>query len=335
MIIAVRNEAAAIEPCLAALAGQTYPIERMEVILSDGQSEDDTVERAASFAARSPLGVAIISNSERITPAGFNRGIEAARGDVLIILGARARIERHFVAASVRALEHSHADAVGGVVTTVAGGPGRIAGAIALAQRSPFGVGDAGYRYADSEREVDTVNYGAYRRSVFERIGCFDESMQWVEDDEFNYRLRAAGGRILLDPSIRVTYAARPTLGAVWQQRFLWGMNKLRVAERHPGQMRARHAVPALFVAGLAGTLLLGLRRGRWRWPLWALAGSYGVAALAATLRVGARHRWPRETPALPAAFLTMHLAYGSGTLLGLAATARRRVSALARASNR
>ena len=112
-------------------------------------------------------------------------------------------------------------------------------------------------------------------------------------------------------------------------------MNKLRVAERHPAQMQARHAVPALFVAGLAGTLLLGLMGGRWRRPLWALAGSYGVASLAATLRLGARHGWPRETPALPAAFLTMHLAYGCGTLLGLAGTARRRVSALSGTSNR
>jgi GT2 family glycosyltransferase len=336
VIIAVRNEAAAIEPCLAALAGQTYPAEQLEVIVVDGRSEDDTVKKATVFATQSTLPVRIISNPDRITPVGFNRGIEVARGDVLIILGARVLIEQDFVEASVRALERSGADAVGGVVTTVAGAPGRMAGAIALAQRSPFGVGDAGYRYAETEREVDTVNYGAYRREVFERIGFFDESMQWVEDDEFNYRLREAGGRILLDPSIRVTYAARPTLRALWQQRFLWGVNKLRVAERHPDQMRARHAVPALFVSALAGGVLLWWRGGRWRWPLWALAGSYGAAALAATLRLGARHGWPRETPLLPVAFLTMHLAYGSGTLLGLIRKARRRLrSKSATASHR
>jgi GT2 family glycosyltransferase len=324
VILAVRNEAVAIESCLAALAEQTYPAERLEVILVDGRSEDDTIKRAAGFAARAPLRFEIISNERRITPAGFNRGIEVARGDVLIILGARARIERGFVEASVRALERSGADAVGGVVTTVAGGPGPMAAAIALAQRSPFGVGDAGYRYAGTEREVDTVNYGAYRREVFERIGFFDDSMQWVEDDEFNYRLRAAGGRILLDPSIRVRYAARPTLRGIWQQRYLWGLNKLRVAERHPAQMRARHAVPALFVAGLSGALLLGLKGARWRGPLWALAGSYGCATLISTLRLGTRHGWTREIPLLPAAFLTMHLAYGCGTLAGLAIRARR-----------
>ncbi|MGD9891847.1 MAG: glycosyltransferase family 2 protein [Dehalococcoidia bacterium] len=327
MILAVRDEAPAIEACLAALAAQTYPAARIEVILVDGQSDDDTVKRAAGFAARAPLRFDVISNERRNAPAGFNRGIEVARGDVLIVLGARARVEPDFVEASVRALERTRADAVGGVVTTVAGGPGRLAGAIALAQRSPFGVGDAGYRYADSARAVDTVNYGAYRREVFERIGFFDESMQWVEDDEFNYRLRAAGGRILLDPSIKVTYAARPTLRGLWQQRYRWGLNKLRVAERHPAQMQVRHAVPALFVAGLSGAIVIGLRGGRWCWPIGTLAGSYGIAALAATLRLGARHGWPRATPLLPAAFLAMHLAYGSGTLVGLAGMVQRQLA--------
>ncbi len=326
VVVAVRNEASAIEACLAALAEQTYPCDLLEVLLVDGQSDDDTATRAAAFAARSGLRLQSLSNPRRSAPAGFNRGIEAARGDVLIILGARARIDRDFVKASVRALERTGADAVGGTVTTVAGASGRLAGAIALAQRSPFGVGDAGYRYAEREGEVDTVNYGAYRREVFERIGFFDEAMQWVEDDEFNYRLRAAGGRLWLDPSIRVEYAARPTLRSLWRQRYLWGANKLRVAERHPAQMRPRHAVPALFVAGMAGGMLLWLRGGRWRWPLWALSGSYGIAAIAATLRLGARHKWPGETPMLPAAFLTMHLAYGSGTLAGVAGMAWRRL---------
>lgn len=319
VLIAVRNEAGAIERCLDALAGQTYPVGLFEVIVIDGESEDGTADQANRYAMRGELNLTVLSNRRRSTPAGFNRGIEAARGDVIVILGARARIGATFIEAAVRALERTGADAVGGVVTTVAGGCGPIAEAIGLAQRSPFGVGDAGYRYVETEREVDTVNYGAYRREVFERVGFFDESMQWVEDDEFNYRLRAAGGRLRLDPTIRVEYAARPTLGGLWRQRFVWGWNKPRVAERHPGQMRARHAIPAAFVVAVAGGALLGLRGGVWAWPIRALTGAYGFAAVVATLRLGARHRWPRATPFVPAAFLTMHLAYGCGTLGGLA----------------
>src|SRR3712207_7741469 len=55
-----------------------------------------------------------------------------------------------------------------------------------------------------SEGAVDTVNYGAYRREVFERIGLFDESLHNGEDCELNYRLRATGGRLVLVPSIQI-----------------------------------------------------------------------------------------------------------------------------------
>ena len=323
MIIAVRDEAEWIEGCLDALAEQTYAREQMEVILVDGRSVDGTVERARSWAAGREATLRILDNPARLTPAGFNRGLAAASGEVIVILGARARPAPGFLEASVAALLRTGADAVGGVVTTEPSTDGLLARAIALAQRSPFGVGDAGYRYAERARETDTVNYGAYRRDVFRRIGGFDEALQWVEDDEFNYRLREAGGRLVLDPAIRVRYLARPTLAALWRQRFHWGYNKPRVAARHPGQMRVRHAVPAAFVLALASGLLLSALGGRARWPFLALLAAYVTASLAASVRLALRAGRVREAPFLPAAFATMHVAYGIGTLTGLGALLR------------
>ena len=49
------------------------------------------------------------------------------------------------------------------------------------------------------------------------------------QDDEFNYRLRAAGGRIWLDPRIRSTYYARSTFRSLWRQYFQYGYWKVRV----------------------------------------------------------------------------------------------------------
>jgi GT2 family glycosyltransferase len=198
----------------------------LEVFVIDGASVDGTAARATAWAERNGRPVVVLDNDMRITPAAFNRGIRTANGDVIVILGAHARPDPRFVERSVAALARTGADAVGGVVRAVAEGGGAVAQAIGLAQRSPFGVGDARYRYATAECEVDTVNYGAYRRDVFARVGLFDEALQWVEDDELNYRLRAAGGRLVLDPAIRVDYLARPTLGGLWRQRYRWGRNK-------------------------------------------------------------------------------------------------------------
>src|SRR5262249_9729440 len=195
VVLAMRDEAPYLRRCLDSLACQTYPHDRIEVLAVDGGSRDGSAAIARAFAGVSPL-VRVLDNPRRVTPAGFNTGIRAARGEVIVILGARAAVAPDFIAESVAALERTRADAAGGVVhSSAADGAGAIARAIALALRSPFGVGDARYRYTTREGETDTVNYGAYRRDVFTRVGLFNESLSWVEDDEFNYRVRAAGGR--------------------------------------------------------------------------------------------------------------------------------------------
>ena len=328
VVLAVRDEAPYLPRCLGALVTQTYPHDRLEVIVADGGSRDGSCAIAGWFAGGAPA-VRVLDNPARVAPAGFNLGVRTARGDVVIILGARAEVAPDFVAESVAALERTGADAVGGVVESRAwaGADSPTARTIALALRSPFGVGDARYRYTAREQETDTVNYGAYRRAVFDRIGLFDESLTWVEDDELNYRLRAAGGRLVVSPRIRVRYYARPTLSAFWLQHFRWGLNKPKVARRHPAQMRPRHAVPALFVATVvlsaAGAPFLRLARR----TLAATLGAYALAAGAATILAEASHdRTDIATlMRLPLAFATMHVAYGSGMLLGLAGWLRRR----------
>lgn len=325
VVLAVRNEAAQLPRCLGALARQTYPAERFEVLVVDGCSEDGSATVARGFAGRG-FELRVLDNPARVTPAAFNIGIGAARGDVIVILGARAEVAPDFLAESVAALARTGADAVGGVVQSPVDGAdaGAAARAIALALRSPFGVGDARYRYTRMERETDTVNYGAYRRAAFERAGPFDETMQWVEDDELNYRLRAAGGRIVVSPRIRVTYHARASLSALWWQQFRWGRHKPKVARRHPAQMRPRHAVPALFVA----CLLVSAGFAPWlrdaRRALAATLSAYTTGAVLATAllaRDARRHGLTipaRAVCLVPAAFATMHLAYGAGMLLGL-----------------
>lgn len=315
MVIAARNEAVALPACLDAVAVQGSC--RTEIIVVDGASTDDTATRVRAWSAATGQAVTLLHNPRGDTPTSFNLGIRAAAGTLIAILGARARLAPDFFARSVEALACSRVAAVGGVVRTLPGGAGAVARAIALAQRSPFGVGDARYRYAETAGEVDTINYGVYRRSVFERIGLFDESLQWVEDDELNYRLRAAGGRLFLDPRIRVDYLARPSLRALWSQRFRWGRAKPLVARRLPRQMRARHAIPAALVLALAGGLILWPAGGVARLPLAFVAGSYMLASVVATAQSGWTHGWRREAALLPLAFATMHLAYGLGTLSG------------------
>ncbi|HTE85994.1 MAG TPA: glycosyltransferase family 2 protein [Dehalococcoidia bacterium] len=314
VLLAVRNDVIYLKRCLAALKEQDYPAGRLEVVIADGRSTDGTGTVIQDFSHRVPFRVEAVDNPSGGAATGFNAALRVARGTIIVLLGARALPAADFVSAGVRTLEETGADAAGGVVAGEASGIQ--AEAVALALGSRFGVGDAHYRYASESGEVDTVNYGAYRREVFEELGGFDETMDNVEDDEFNYRLREAGKRLYLSPSISCQYSVRPSLIALARQYGRYGYPKVRVLLRHPRQMRPRQFAPAALVGGLALTLIASARFGFVRRFFWLVAGLYAVATAIASGRIARRSGW-RYLPLLAAAFAGMHLSYGAASLLG------------------
>ena len=315
IILAVRNEEGFIGACLDALAGQDYPRERFEVLLIDGASDDTTLFEARMAAERHGLPVEVRTNARRSTAAGLNLGLALARGSVIIKVDGHTLVDPTFVSASVDALQRHEADAAGGRIRTLARTEaGR---AIALAMSSRFGVGDAAFRHADQPQWTDSVAFGAYRRDVFERVGRFAEDIDRGEDDEFNYRLRDHGGRILLTPAIGSVYYARDSLGALLRQYWSYGLAKANVLLRHPRRLRPRHLVPSTFVLTLAaGVLLCPLGR-RFAWLTALAGGAYAAANVFATLLIAGRHG-RRTALYLPFAFATIHLAAGAGLIAGL-----------------
>ncbi len=150
--------------------------------------------------------------------------------------------------------------AVGGAWDCV--GRGTVGAAIALATSSRFGVGGSRYRTCSPEKQpvpTDSVPFWAMPREVFERIGLFREEMLCHEDYEFSYRLRRAGGMILLLPWLRSKYYVRSTLGSLARQYWRYGVWKGRFLCSYPGSLAARHLVPPVFVAALLITLVAAL----------------------------------------------------------------------------
>jgi len=314
VIVAMRNEEAFIGECLTSLAEQDYPAELLEVMVIDGRSTDRSREIVSAMEADQP-NLRLLDNEKKVTPVAFNIGINNARGEILTIISAHCYLASDYISRCVEYLGKTGAECVGGPVESI--GETRVARAIALAMSSPFGVGDALFRYSQREQYVDTLAFGAYRRDVFDRVGLFEEELVGNEDDEFNYRLRRHGGKLFLTPAIKSFYHSRASLRALWRQYFLYGVGKVRVVQRHPRLVRLRHLIPALFVAGLIVTALLGFFR-----PLSALlfafiVGSYLSLSFLFSLRIASKKGW-QYLPILPLAFACLHVAYGAGFLKGL-----------------
>jgi glycosyltransferase involved in cell wall biosynthesis len=324
VLMPIRNESDFIELSLGSVFAQDYPGNQMEVIVIDGMSTDGTrqivehvIHRQDGRLRGMPIPkLTVLENPSKTVPTAMNLGIARARGTVIIRVDGHCEIPADYVSRCVEALNETDADCVGGPLLTC--GESAAGKAIAAAQSSSFGVGGALFRTGTKvSREVDTLAFGAYRRAVFERIGLFDEELTRNQDDEFNYRLRSRGGRILLSPRIQSLYYSRATIPSLCRQYFQYGFWKVRVAQKHPAQMRIRHFLPAILVTILVVGALIGFFS-MTVVRLWLVAVAvYGIANAAASLWTSRSSGWA-TLPLLPIAFASLHLSYGLGFLTGL-----------------
>jgi len=320
IILPIRNEARYIERCLDAVLSQTYPRECLEILIVDGMSDDGTREIVRGMIARQGnlqsaiCNLQLLDNPDRIVPTALNLGIRAARGEIIVRVDGHCVIAADYIARCIQALHTVDADCVGGAIETI--GETYTARSIAFAQSSPFGVGGARFRYSNRAEYVDTLAFGAYRREVFDRIGLFDEELVRNQDDEFNFRLTRAGGKIWLDPQIKSVYYSRGTLRGLWKQYFEYGFWKVRVMQKHGRPASLRHLVPALFVLALCAAFVGTLVTQQWIW-FGLIALPYVLASVTASLVTAARRDW-RTLPLLPLVFFVLHCAYGVGFLFGL-----------------
>jgi succinoglycan biosynthesis protein ExoA len=298
---------------LASIFQQTYPLDKMEVIIADGLSTDHTRQEIQSFIETYPdLNVRVVDNPQRIIPAGLNLAIHASGGEIIVRLDAHSMPAKDYVQKCVSALEAGLGDNVGGLWEIQPGGGGWQARAIASAAAHPLGVGDARYRVGGQAQEVDTVPFGAFERSLIDRVGLFDETLLTNEDYEFNTRIRNSGGVIWFDPDIRSKYVARDSIKSLARQYWRYGFWKLRMLKQFPGAFRWRQ-LPPLFVISFPLLAILGIWFWWAGWVLMLEIVIYSTALLFAGIQQAVKRRDIVLFIGVPMAIATMHFSWGTG----------------------
>jgi cellulose synthase/poly-beta-1,6-N-acetylglucosamine synthase-like glycosyltransferase len=319
-----RDEEAYIEACIRSVQAQDWPGDRLEILVADGMSIDATREILARLAAEDGR-IRLIDNPARVQAAGLNECVRLARGEVIVRIDVHADYPPDFVRRCVSELERTGADNVGGAARPRA--RNFFQRCVAAALESPLGIGGSPYRRPDAHGFVESVWPGAFRRSVFERVGLFDPRALTNEDAELNQRITDAGGRVYLSRDIVAHYYPRETPRALARQYFRYGQGRARTLLKH-GKLRAwRPALPFLWLAGEVALLAT------WPWhPLgpWSLAGyalATGAEAVRVVRRADARGELPREkgvltlplsTAVVWGIFPVLHVSHGAGFAAGL-----------------
>lgn len=318
LIMPCRNEEAFIGECLNSVLESDYPSDLMEILVVDGMSEDKTRNIVHEMMVRHPE-LRLLENPAKITPSALNIGISNARGEIIIRIDAHARYPKNYFSVLVNNLTRLKADNVGGVWQIHPGNSTAIAKAIAVATSSRFGIGDAAYKNPGKKiKEVDTVPYGCYPREVFNKIGMFDEELVRNQDDEFNARLRKAGGKIFLIPDLYIEYYARPGLLSMSKMFFEYGFYKPMVNRKTGYIISLRQVIPFLFVLYLFSlTSLIWISGPVKLWMTIPLFLYLGIN-LTVSLFSASKRQDPRLLVLLPPTFLLIHISYGLGYLLGI-----------------
>lgn len=264
-MIVARNEESSISKAILSLLNQDYPKDRFELLIIDGESTDRTLETAKqtveSYAIHNKVvPVRYLRNPQKLLATGWNIGIKAAKGEFVVRIDAHAQADASLISKGIQILlDKSDVVCAGGrIETEPMTDKGRI---IADVLSSPFGVGNAKFRYANQSGYVDTVAYGVYRKSIFEEAGYFNEGFVRNQDNDMHGRIKRSGGKFYLDASIKSVYHSRETVKGMMKQAYgngKWIIIGCRKSESKEG-ISLRHLIPLLFVIANGLLLVLGI----------------------------------------------------------------------------
>ena len=319
VICPIYNEEKYITKCIESVLEQDYPTEDLEILFVDGLSTDKTRKIVSDYATRYNQ-IRLLDNPHRIVPYAMNIGIKAAKGDIIIRLDGHVEYPTNYISKCVHYLMTlPNAENVGGVCQTLPCNERNISQAIAIALSTGFGMGNSSFRIGSTEiRKVDTVPFGCFRKSLFERVGYYDYELVRNQDDELNGRIIKNGGTIYLIPEIKTKYFSRDKISKIRRMFYQYGLYKPLVNKKLGSPATARQFVPLLFLLGIVLGGILSAFSIYIMYIYFAVLALYLAIGLFIGCKYAVKYRRPMLTLLMPYVFANIHLSYGYGYLRGI-----------------
>lgn len=283
VVIPVRNRPRQLQACLAALERLDYPRDRLEVLVVDDASTDETPERAAAWCGRLPLRV--IRMPFRVGAAECrNQGAAAAQGEIVAFTDSDCLPHPRWLRELVVEFVRPSVAAVGGAVLP-ADEQSWLDRYEAVQSPLTHGPVPARVRPRGAVPYLATANV-LMRRRVLLELGGFAR-IHPGEDVDLIWRLCEQGWRVLYRPNGVVYHDHRDRLWPFLHRRAAYATSEVVLVERHPAYRHVLTLPLALLMS--VGWALSSWRRGRWL-PVFALLPILAelVSAMRSVRRAGA-----------------------------------------------
>ena len=288
IVIPVKDRAGELRRCLASLTCLHYPQEKLQVIVVDDGSSDDSAQVARQYGA-----VLVPSGGTGRGPAAArNVGASQANGEIIAFIDSDCTASQEWLNELIPAFQDPAVAAVGGQVDGMCTESAvdryeAVMSSLSIGSRERIGSSGSDTFYLPSCNLL-------VRRTAFRSAGGFKDSMHVGEDVDLTWRLRDAGWTITYLPAGRVLHEHRSTVRSFMSRRFDYGTSEGMLQHLHPWRHK-RMVIPPLLAICLA--LSVAAPFAGW-WPLAAAAALLGVDAAAVRMRLR-RRELPIGLPAL------------------------------------
>ncbi|MBQ1412806.1 MAG: glycosyltransferase family 2 protein [Clostridia bacterium] len=316
--IVAYNEEKFLPNLFSDLNAQIYPHDKIEIILVDSMSTDNTRKVMRDFADANTgrfIDIKVVENKRKVQAAGWNVAILNSTCDVITRIDAHTSVPPEFVQLNMDNIREGEYVS-GGVRPCVTENQTLWGAALLQTENSLFGSSISKARSGTKKEYVKTMFHASYRREVFSEVGGFNENLLRTEDNEMHYRIRQAGYKFCFDPQIISYQYARNSLKKMIKQKYgngYWIGLTLGVS---PHCISVYHFIPFLFIMGIILTTVMAMLGVIW--PLIAMWGLYLLFGVVSVFHSIKEHGFNVFYLMMPFHFFILHISYGVGTLFGL-----------------
>ncbi|MGB9082355.1 MAG: mycofactocin biosynthesis glycosyltransferase MftF [Desulfuromonadaceae bacterium] len=263
IVIPVMNRADELRRCLTSLSRLNYPQEKLQIIVVDDGSSDDSPLVAKQFQALLvPSG-----GTGRGPAAARNVGAAMATGEFLAFIDSDCSASTNWLCELLPSFNNPAMAAVGGQVDGMCTESAvdryeAVMSSLSLGSRERTGSGGSDTFYLPSCNLI-------VRRSAFRSAGGFKDSMHVGEDVDLTWRLRDNGWSISYLPTGNVLHEHRSSIRSFMSRRFDYGTSEGMLQLLHP-RRRKQMVVPAMLALVL---MLVVMSPFTGWWPLLLAAG--------------------------------------------------------------
>ncbi|MCW4028768.1 MAG: glycosyltransferase family 2 protein [Candidatus Bathyarchaeota archaeon] len=234
VLIPAHNEEKVVSKLLQNMAQLIYPKEKLDILLINDGSTDDTGIIADQYAKKYSFIRVLHRNgkdSAKGKAAAMNAGLKQSSGEIVLCFDADYLPHPDLVSRLVEKFSDPKVGAVQGR-PVVLNEPQNLVTRLVTLER----IG--GYRVDEEARDVLGLvpqfggTVGGFRRSALEGFGGFDESML-TEDTDLTFHLYREGYKIRYVADAECYEEAVDSWSAYWRQRHRWAKGHMQVCFKH------------------------------------------------------------------------------------------------------